>query len=150
MSGLKARPTWKQRQRRRQTQIPCGNGKQEEQEQLQRQMQRQKQIPSGMEKEKQEQGQRQKQKTNTGISPLRRQSAPPPVEMTAFGVRFGRATADADSLREWKLEEQKQRQIPAEWKTRGAKATAKAKSQYRGLSTAAAKCKVLRLRSGSR
>jgi len=209
MSGLKPRPTWerwRRQEKQRQKQIPCGNGKLE--------------------------GQEQRQKTNTGVSPLRRKSAPP-VEMTEFGVRLGehtpgtkarvvvgldvwaeaqtylgamaaageatteadslrewkarraratattksqygdlstaaakcapsgrddsvwgevgRATADADSLREWKLEEQKQKlQIPAEWKTRGARATAKAKSQYRGLSTAAAKCKVLRLRSGSR
>ena len=100
---------------------------------------------------------RAKAKTNTGVSPLRRKSAPP-VEMTEFGVRLGEygpgakarvvvgldvwaeaqtylgataaageATTEADSLREWK--------------TRRARATATTKGEYRGLSTAAAKCR---------
>ena len=65
MSGLKTRPAWKRwrrQEKQRQKQILCGNGKLE--------------------------GQEQKQKSNTGVSPLRRKSAPP-VEMTEFGARLG-------------------------------------------------------------
>ena len=130
MSGLKTRPAWKRwrrQEKQRQKQILCGNGKLE--------------------------GQEQKQKSNTGVSPLRRKSAPP-VEMTEFGVRLGEygpgakarvvvgldvwaeaqtyleattkageAMTEADSLRKWKTR----------------RARAKAKNQNRGLSTAAQK-----------
>ena len=115
MSGLKPRPTWerwRRQEKQRQKQIPCGNGKLE--------------------------GQEQKQKTNTGVSPLRRKSAPP-VEMTEFGARLGEHTSGAKArvvvgldvwaegqtyleamakkprrkqiyLWEWELEEQRQKQ----------------------------------------
>jgi len=52
---------------------------------------------------------------NTGISPLRRQSAPPSVEMTEIWVRLGRAR-------------QKQRQIPSGNGKRETSATAKAEA----------------------
>src|SRR6266851_596069 len=47
-----------------------------------------------MQREQQEQEQRQEQRRNTGISPLRRQSAPPSVEMTfVMGAEREQATA---------------------------------------------------------
>ncbi|SRR6266702_8356525 len=69
-----------------------------------------------MQPQQQEQEQRQEQRRNTGISPLRRQSAPPSVEMTfVMGAEREQATARTT-------------------------ATARAKTKYRDLSTAAAKC----------
>jgi hypothetical protein len=52
-----------------------------------KQRQRQRQIPWD---DKQKDMQQQRQRRNTGISPLRRQSAPPSVEMTCIWVVRGR------------------------------------------------------------
>jgi hypothetical protein len=82
-----------------------------------------------------------KQRRNTGISPLRRQNAPPSVEMTfVVGVKENE-------------QQQRQKQIPygmtnkrqatAKARTKAtakARARARAKTKYRDLSTAAAKC----------
>jgi hypothetical protein len=62
--------------------------------------------------QQQQQLQLQRQRQNTGVSPLRRQSAPSSVEMTIFGVRVGRrgqataitkATADPCGMTNKKL-----------------------------------------------
>ena len=151
MSGLKPRPTWKQRQR---------------------QTQRQKQIPSGNGKRKARARTTAKAKSQYGdLSTAAAKCAASGRDDGVWG-EVGRATADADSLREWKLEEQKQlqrqmqrqKQIPSGMETRRAKATAdscgmenkrsksncKSKKPIQGSLHCGGKVQVLRLRSGSR
>src|SRR6266851_2797174 len=53
-----------------------------QQQQQQQQKQEQEQEQGQGQKQQQQQRQKQEQRRNTGISPLRRQSAPPSVEMT--------------------------------------------------------------------